>query len=68
MILDKAWPTPLLPDPNEEPEGDQVPGRLLQPAGGDPEEHVSQAVRVGDDQLQPQQPHSDIQIGLHTSI
>ena len=41
---------------------------LVQPAGGDPEEHVSQVVRAGDDQLQPQQPHTDLQICLHAPL
>ena len=38
-------------DPDEEPEGHQVPGRLLQRAARDPQEHVPQALRAGDHQL-----------------
>ena len=38
-------------DPDEEPEGHQVPRRLLQRAARDPQEHVPQALRAGDHQL-----------------
>ena len=31
-------------DPDEEPEGHQVPGRLLQRAARDPQEHLPQAL------------------------
>ena len=55
-------------DSDEVPEGNKVSGRLVQRAGGDPQEHLPQAVRAGVDQLQPQQPHQDIQICLYTPV
>ena len=58
----------LLSDSDEVPEGNKVSGRLVQRACGDPQEHLPQAVRAGVDQLQPQQPHQDIQIRLHTPV
>ena len=75
----------LFPDPDEEPEVNQVSWRLVQPSARDskvcqpgwnqtftftwnPQEHFPKVVRVGVDQLQPQQPHPDLQIRLHTPL